>query len=193
MASEKIFAPPVNNSCPRETGCVKPKNMENTPRTPTLAEAVTGLVAFIIAMIPALIRARGLRALLELPAYVRLARELYRMEKEFLTLLAAFKAGTLPPVPPAPTPAIEPEPWTAGPTEAAIAPEPRLIEARPAPARPRRPASKRAVAPRAPVAPKPPAISRRPSHARPRPSRAQFAPFAAPGLSAGILVTARCR
>ena len=78
--------------------------MQDTPRKP-LSEAFAGLIAMIIAMIPGLLRARGLRGLLELPTHLRLALELRRMAEEFVALFAAFQAGTLPPLPPATTPA----------------------------------------------------------------------------------------
>jgi hypothetical protein len=104
--------------------------MHDTPRKP-LREAVAGIVSMIIEMMLGLIRARGLRGLLELPTHLRLALELHRMGEAFAALFAAFKAGTLPPVPTAP----EPDSW----------PAPHAASARPA-AEPRR-----AVRARAPV------------------------------------------
>jgi hypothetical protein len=109
--------------------------MTDTPRKP-LSEAFAGLIAMLIAMIPGLIRARGLRGLLELPAQIRFALQLRRMCKEFTALLSAFAAGTLPPIPPAPAP----ESWTAPPVASAPPPAAasRAVRAR-APARAARP------------------------------------------------------
>jgi hypothetical protein len=72
------------------------------PRKHTLSEAVAGMVSMIIEIMLGLLRARGLRGLLELPAYFRLALELRRMGEDFTALFEAFKAGTLPPPPPEP-------------------------------------------------------------------------------------------
>jgi hypothetical protein len=94
--------------------------MTETPRK-SLAEAFTGLIAMIIAMLPGLLRARGLRGLLELPAQILFALQMRRMAEEFATLFAAFKAGTLPLPPPAP----EPEPWPAAPEREAAHAQPR--------------------------------------------------------------------
>src|SRR5580704_14963063 len=89
--------------------------MFNQPRTTqNLAEAVTSLISMILVMI----RARGLRGLLDLPVYWRLYRELRAMAESFTALFDAFKAGTLPPAPPRPAP----EPW----------PEPEYLPAAPA-------------------------------------------------------------
>ena len=121
--------------------------MNNPPRNPTLSEAVAGMVSMIIEMMLGLLRARGLRGLLELPAHFRLALELRRMAKDFVALFDAFKAGNLPPV------AAEPE--------AAPEPEPALQEWQPAPARP-------AATPRAPTRARTRTRAARPRRARPR-------------------------
>jgi hypothetical protein len=103
--------------------------MNDISRKPTLSEAVAGMVSMIIGILPGLLRARGLRGLLELPAYFRLALELRRMAEGFAALFEAFQAGTLPRVPPAP-PAPEPAPqeWDAAPARAPGAPR---VAARP--------------------------------------------------------------
>jgi hypothetical protein len=56
----------------------------------------------IIAMLPGLPRAHGLRGQLELPAQIRFALAMRRVAEQFAALFAAFKAGTLPLPPPAP-------------------------------------------------------------------------------------------
>src|SRR5580704_8977304 len=66
------------------------------PRKQHLSEAVAGLISTIVKMMLGLLRARGLRGLLELPALFRFVRDLRRLAEEFATLFAAFKAGTLP-------------------------------------------------------------------------------------------------
>jgi hypothetical protein len=163
--------------------------MFNQPRTTqNLAEAVTSLISMILVMI----RARGLRGLLDLPAYWRLYRELRLFSEQFAALYAAFKAGTLPPVPPAPEPWPAPEYSQAAPA-ATTAATPRLPEPRLGPARRHPPASKPGSTRRALARPKPPIVLRRPSLAHPRPPRGQPGPYPVLGLSAGILVTARCR
>jgi hypothetical protein len=63
------------------------------------------LVASIISMILGSIRAHGLRGLKDLPMMIMFAFQLRAMAREFDELMAAFKAGTLPPVPTAPEPA----------------------------------------------------------------------------------------
>ncbi len=55
-------------------------------------------------MLQGLLRARGLRGLLELPSLFRFVRDLRRLSEEFVTLFAAFKAGTRTRVPPNPSP-----------------------------------------------------------------------------------------
>ena len=67
-------------------------------RTQDLTEAF----AHIIKMMLASIRAQGLRGLIHLPMLIRFGLELRRVGREFAALMAAFKAGTLPPPPPAP-------------------------------------------------------------------------------------------
>ena len=65
-------------------------------RPQDLIEAVTS----IIPMMLGLLRARGLRGLLELPKFWLFARELRRMAEEFTALLTALlRSGTLPPAP----------------------------------------------------------------------------------------------
>ena len=66
--------------------------MSQTTRTQDLREAFSS----IITMILGLLRAQGLRGLLQLPTLWLVSRELRRMAAEFLTLLDAFRAGTLP-------------------------------------------------------------------------------------------------
>ena len=105
--------------------------MFNQPRIQNLAEAVTSLIPMILG----LLRARGLRGLLDLPVYWRLYRELRAMAEGFAAVYDAFKAGTLPPVPPAP----EPEPVWLDPLPASVRPaaaprpaaRPRIGAARP--------------------------------------------------------------
>ena len=106
-------------------------------RPQDLAEAVTSLISMTIELMLGLIRARGLAALRELPTHLRLALELRRFGQEFAALLAAFRAGTLPPPPPAPA-------------------------SRPVPASPRPSAT-----PRASVRARTPARAARPRRARP--------------------------
>src|SRR5580704_12796909 len=104
--------------------------MENN-RKQHLSEAVAGLISKIVGMMLGLLRARGLRGLLELPALFRFVFELRRLSEEFVTLFAAFKAGARPPI--APEPAPEPAPPSA----------PRRRVAHPR-ARPRAPIPRRA-------------------------------------------------
>src|ERR1700677_4700996 len=144
--------------------------MENIPRNRTqdLREAF----ASIISMILGLLRAQGWRGLLHLPTLWLVSRELRRMGAEFLTLLDAFQAGTLPPAPPYP--------------------DPPYCE--PAPAQPRHP-SARSASPRQPRRASQPAPAKR---ARPRLAHtgstrayATAVPQDRRGPQAGILVTAR--
>src|SRR5580704_11283256 len=107
-------------------------------RPQDLAEAVAGIVSMIIEMMLGLLRARGLRGLLELPAHFRLALELRRMAKDFADLFAAFKAGTLPVPPAAPEPAAQV--WPAEPAQSPVTPR---VAMRPDPAnRHRQPAAR---------------------------------------------------
>ena len=66
------------------------------PRKQHLSEAVAGLISTIVKMMLGLLRARGLRGLLELPTLFRFVRDLRRLAEEFSTLFAAFKAGIRP-------------------------------------------------------------------------------------------------
>jgi hypothetical protein len=102
-------------------------------RPQDLAEAVAGMVSMIIGTMLGLLRARGLRGLLELPAHFRLALELRRMAKDFVALFEAFRNRTLPPLPPAPAPA--PQEWQPAPAQPPATPR---VAARPAPATRRR-------------------------------------------------------
>ena len=70
--------------------------MTQTTRTQDLREAFSS----IITMILGLLRARGLRGLLQLPTLWLVSREMRRLAAEFCALLDAFRAGTLPPVAP---------------------------------------------------------------------------------------------
>src|ERR1700677_3612558 len=101
--------------------------MNNIPRNRTqdLREAF----ASIIPMILGLLRAQGSRGLLHLPTLWLLSRELRRMGEQFNALLAAFRAGPLPPA----------APCVAPPLEQAAPAQPRHPAARPANPRDRRP------------------------------------------------------
>src|SRR5580698_5014886 len=124
------------------------------PRKQHLSEAVAGLISTIVKMMLGLLRARGLRGLLELPTLFRFVRDLRRLAEEFSTLFAAFKAGIRPVPPPAPEPA--PREWQPTPARAAATPRKRV---RPRTPRPRRARPKTARIPRpcfgtpAPIAP----------------------------------------
>src|SRR5580698_5187658 len=83
------------------------------PRKQHLSEAVAGLISTIVKMMLGLLRARGLRGLLELPTLFRFVRDLRRLAEEFSTLFAAFKAGIRTPVAPEPEAAPEPAPPSA--------------------------------------------------------------------------------
>src|SRR5580704_13872689 len=96
------------------------------PRKQHLSEAVAGLISKIVEMMLGLLRARGLRGLLELPALFRFVRDLRRLAEEFATLFAAFKAGTRTPV--APEPALQA--WQPAPARAPRTPR---VAARPDP------------------------------------------------------------
>jgi hypothetical protein len=130
--------------------------------------------ASIISMMLGLLRAQGLRGLVHLPALWLAAREFRRIGEEFAALLAAFHAGTLPPVPP-PAPWPEPLEWQAAPAQRAAAPR---VAARPAAPRRR---------PRPQPAPAKPA--RAVVRARPYPTPV---PPNLPGRSADIPASARC-
>ena len=104
-------------------------------RPQDLVEAVAGMVSMIIGTMLGLLRARGLRGLLELPAHFRLALELRRMAKDFVALFEAFRNRTLPPLPAAPAPA--PQEWQPAPVRPPAMPR-RANRAR-APARVARP------------------------------------------------------
>jgi hypothetical protein len=98
--------------------------MNHTTRTQDLREAFSS----IITMMLGLLRAQGLRGLLQLPTLWLVSREMRRLADAFCELFAAFQAGTLPPAAPVPAP----QPRQSAP---ARAPAP----ARPAAARHRRP------------------------------------------------------
>jgi hypothetical protein len=162
----------------------------NETRTPPLAV----FVASIIEMMLASIRARGLRGLKDLPMVWLVARRLRRFGREFAALMAAFKAGTLPP----------PAPWTAPPDQEAASaqsPEPPRPVVRPDPGnRDRQQPAPRAAAPaEAAAADRPDAASPAPAlpHARghaavrPRPPRRTLDPFAVFGLPARVIATGR--
>src|SRR5580693_8702141 len=112
------------------------------PRKQHLSEAVAGLISTIVEMMLGLLRARGLRGLLELPALFRYVRDLRRLAEEFSTLFAAFKAGTRT----APLPAPEPEFCPAAPPRPA-APRPRAARTRTRAPRPRRAPPRLALVP----------------------------------------------
>src|ERR1700722_9886511 len=128
-------------------------------------------IAGIISMMLVILRAHGWRGLIHLPTLWLVSREIRRIGEQFAALMAAFKAGTLPPVP------------------AQIPTTPRL------PACPdARPIHARATGART-------APCRRPSQSAPaQPARRQLArpypcpapdPQHRPGRSADILVSAR--
>ena len=142
--------------------------MKNTSRTQDLREAFAG----IISMMLGLLRARGLRGLLQLPTLWLAVREIRRMAEEFVALLDAFRAGTLPPVP---APPIAPPCPPARPS--ARSSYPRAARARTA----------RRCRPRTEPAPAQPA--RTGVFARPCPVPD---PKNVSGRSASILVSARC-
>ena len=129
--------------------------MPHTTRTQDLREAFSS----IITMILGLLRARGLRGLLQLPTLWLVSRELRRMAAEFLILLDAFRAGTLPP---APAPWIdEPQASQAAPAQPPATPRVRARAAacrrtrsEPAPAKPARAGVRARTVPR-PSAPIP--------------------------------------
>jgi hypothetical protein len=75
----------------------------NDSRTQPQAEAFASIIKMMLAMI----RARGLRSLTDLPMLLLAALYLRRLDlrrlgKQFAALMADFKAGKLPPAPPAP-------------------------------------------------------------------------------------------
>jgi hypothetical protein len=105
------------------------------PRKQHLSEAVAGVISKIVEMMLGLLRARGLRGLLELPTLFLFVRDLRRLAKEFATLFEAFKAGTRTQVAPEPEP--EPQEWQPAPARPAAMPR-RANRAR-APARVARP------------------------------------------------------
>src|SRR5580704_2279701 len=154
--------------------------MENN-RKQHLSEAVSGLISKIVGMMLGLLRARGLRGLLELPALFRFVFELRRLSQEFVTLFAAFKAGTRTPVAPAPEAAPEPAHPSAAPRRAQhprartraprarrarprIACIPRPCFGTPAPIAPLRSLPKPLVAVHATGPPKNPHLASRSSH-----------------------------
>jgi hypothetical protein len=99
------------------------------PHNQDLREAFASLISMLLG----LLRAHGLRGLIHLPAIWQAARELRRMGEEFIALLAAFRAGTLPPVP---APSIAPQQLPAAPAQPPATPR---ASARPAAPRHRRP------------------------------------------------------
>jgi hypothetical protein len=156
-------------------------------RPQDLIEAVTS----IIPMMLGLLRARGLRGLLELPKFWLFARELRRMAEEFTALLTAFRNGTLPPAP-------APASWTDAPD--------LPYDCEPSPAAPR-PAARHVPAPRArqcpAIDPSPPTADpgpdrprtvqpRAPAAAWPRPRRRAPRPFSPLGLPAAPVTARSC-
>src|SRR5580692_10513655 len=105
------------------------------PRKQHLSEAVAGVISKIVEMMLGLLRARGLRGLLELPTLFLFVRDLRRLAKEFATLFEAFKAGTRTQVAPEPEP--EPQEWQPAPARPAATPRTRVRTRSHAP-RPRR-------------------------------------------------------
>ena len=170
----------------------------NNGRTQDLTEAF----AHIIKMMLASIRAQGLRGLIHLPMLIRFGLELRRVGREFAALMGAFKAGTLPPRPPAPAP------WTDPPDqEAAYACSPAAprLAARPDPAaRDRQRLAERPSLPAADAEPDRPRAAdgacsaaalphaRGQAAVRPWLPRRTPDPFAVLGLPAGVIVSGRC-
>jgi len=167
----------------------------NNGRTQDLTEAFASIIKLMLASI----RAQGLRSLIHLPMLIKVGLELHRFGREFAAVMAALKAGTLPPPPPAP----EPVPWTDPPDQDAAwadAPAPPRAAARPDPAaRDRQRPAKRPSPPAAAAEPdRPraaPAAAALP-HARgqavlPPPRRAPETRITVPGLPAGIIATGR--
>ena len=157
--------------------------------------------ASIIKMMLVSIRAQGWRSLRHLPTLLLVAIELRRVGKEFAAIMAAFRAGTLPPLPPAPAPA----PWTDPPDRQALcagspaAPRPA---ARPDPAA--RDRQQPAELPSPPAADAAPDLPRAAAgarsaaalpHARARaavwPPRHTPGAFAVLGLRAGVIASGR--
>ena len=88
-----------------------------TAPQPPLSERFASIISMMLGML----RAQGLRSLLHLPALWLAAREIRRFGDALGALIAAFEAGTLPPVP-APAPWTAPQPWPAAPAQPAAAP-----------------------------------------------------------------------
>src|SRR5271168_2192435 len=76
---------------------------------PTQPQDLREAFASLISMMLGLLRAHGLRGLIYLPAMWLAVREIRRIGERLSELLAAWQAGTLPPVP-APEPALQPLP-----------------------------------------------------------------------------------
>src|SRR5271169_4099320 len=101
---------------------------------------LSGKLASIIKMLLESIRACGWRGLLDLPMLVLLGLEMWRAHKAFAALVAAFRAGTLAPYPPAPEPQAAGAASPAAPRPAARI-EPAARERRPQAGRRSRPAA----------------------------------------------------
>jgi hypothetical protein len=170
----------------------------NNRRPQDLTEAF----ASIIAMMLKSIRARGWRSLLDLPELWRAVMYVRQQGKALADLMAAFRAGTLPPL----APALAPAPWTDAPEqEAACAqpPAPPRLAARPdSAARARQQPAERPSLPPAAAGPDRPraaddvyfaaARPRARARAAVRPPRRTPHPIAVLALPAGILATGRC-
>jgi len=96
----------------------------NDIRTQDLGEAFNSIISMMLAML----RARGLRGLLDLPNMIISAIYLRRLGREFAALVASFKAGTPPPVAPAsaPWPQLQAAPAQPALAVAATRAQPRL-------------------------------------------------------------------
>ena len=165
----------------------------NNGRTQDLTEAFASIIKLMLASI----RAQGLRSLIHLPMLIKVGLELHRFGREFAAVMAALKAGTLPPPPPAP------EPWPDPPDqEAACAwsPAPPRPAARPTPAaRGRQRPAERPSLPAAHAVPDRPRAAAaatalpqaRDQAALPPPRRTPETRITVPGLPAGVIATAR--
>jgi hypothetical protein len=124
----------------------------NDIRTPPLSERFASIITMMLGMI----RAQGLRSLLHLPALWLAAREIRRFGEALGALIAAFEAGTLPPVPPAPAPPTAPlEPLAAPAQSAPPRPRSRRRPARSRPSPPLRRTHARETRARARAMPRP--------------------------------------
>jgi len=125
----------------------------NDNRRQHLTEAFNSIISMMLAAL----RARGLRALLDLPNIIMVSIYLRRLAREFTALLASIDFSNLPPAPApqaAPAPPAQPDP------------APR---ARPLPAAHARAKRARSAAPAHPIpaTPNPPARTRQPTRHRP--------------------------